>query len=307
MRANFLLAGRVTQSTLSRTGGSVKFFKYWACAEADIPNQERSEKVRAYGGSHESQEEAPRRAQESAVRLATLIERGEFDGEYGYGDRPVREEILQEISGRNGLTAVITRNSYGSLILNSARVMFIDIDNVSTLSPITSIHKLWKSFFNGEKPALTSVQSPLMEHVEQVVRKCPGIGGRGYRTAWGYRLLITSDVFDPVSASAHSILSAFGSDPLYSRLCKLQECFRARLSAKYWRCGADRPPSRYPWRSPSEEQRYRRWEEAYHHLANQFATCEFVGSFGSSPMCDEVQSIMELHDKLTLLPGAQLA
>ena len=45
-----------------------------------------------------------------------------------YPDRPFREEILQEINDARGLAAVVARNSYGCKVLNTARVMFVDID-----------------------------------------------------------------------------------------------------------------------------------------------------------------------------------
>jgi hypothetical protein len=87
----------------------------------------------------------------------------------------------------------------------------------------------------------------------------------------------------------------------------VQECFRARLSAKYWRCGAKRPPSRFPWSNSEQESRYRKWEEDYHRLANRFATCEFIGTFGAPHVDDDVAPILEMHDQLTMQRGAPLA
>ena len=47
----------------------------------------------------------------------------------GYYDRPPREEIVREIAGASGQTdAMLTRNSYSALVLNTPRLMFIDID-----------------------------------------------------------------------------------------------------------------------------------------------------------------------------------
>ncbi len=46
-----------------------------------------------------------------------------------YLDRPMREPVLREVKKDNGeLAAVVTRNSYGCLVLNTARVMFVDVD-----------------------------------------------------------------------------------------------------------------------------------------------------------------------------------
>ena len=64
---------------------------------------------------------------------------------------------------------------------------------------------------------------------DEVCRLQPGFGFRIYRTRAGFRLLVTSGTFDPSAAETLALLKEFGSDPLYIRLCKAQECFRARL------------------------------------------------------------------------------
>ncbi len=45
----------------------------------------------------------------------------------------------------------------------------------------------------------------------------------------------------------------------------------------------------------------------YHRVANRFATCEFVGTFGSQEVCTNVKPIMETHDRLAIQQGAPLA
>lgn len=41
------------------------------------------------------------------------------------------------------------------------------------------------------------------------------------------------------------LLTDFGSDPLYIRLCRLQESFRARLTPQPWRCRLQSLPVRF--------------------------------------------------------------
>jgi hypothetical protein len=130
---------------------------------------------------------------------------------------------------------------------------------------------------------------------------------RIYRTAAGFRLLVTSDAFDPLAAETQQLLDALGSDALYVRLCKAQECFRARLSAKFWRCWATRPPSRFPWADAAQEAEYRQWQEDYHRLANECATCQFIESLGEPAIHEAVRPILEMHDRLTIQDGAPLA
>jgi hypothetical protein len=82
--------------------------------------------------SDSSLAEAASLAQEAARRLADRFKAGEkLRPGYGYPDRPLREQVLREIKAPGGEpAAVITRISYGALVLNSARVMFIDVGGV---------------------------------------------------------------------------------------------------------------------------------------------------------------------------------
>src|SRR6266852_5839712 len=85
----------------------------------------------AWGWSVISISEAEAAAKQAAQRLADRFESKEFlPGHQGYyPNRPLREQILQEIKPDGGeVIALITRNSYGCQVLNTDRVMFVDID-----------------------------------------------------------------------------------------------------------------------------------------------------------------------------------
>jgi hypothetical protein len=286
----------------------MKFYKYWAQAEATVQSGNRPWKLRAYGGSNQGMDEARQRARETAERAAAAIQQGPLASTYGYADRPLREEIVQEINGASGFAGVITRNSLGSLILNTARVMFVDVDYPAQEgSLVAGLRGLWGSL-RGKPPApRPDRDQPILQRFENVSRARPDLGFRVYRTAGGFRLLVTSQTFEPASADTMELLAEFGSDPLYVRLCKSQECFRARLSAKFWRCSASRPPSRFPWSDAAKEQEYRAWEQKYHAAANRFAVCELVGHRGETAVDENVQPILETHDRLTMQEGAKLA
>ena len=60
--------------------------------------------------------------------MAAAMERGGFPVRYEYSDRPLREETIQEIRNGDGISAVFTRNSYGAIVLNTNRVMFVNVD-----------------------------------------------------------------------------------------------------------------------------------------------------------------------------------
>jgi hypothetical protein len=83
-----------------------------------------------WGWSDSSLAEAAALAQEGARKVAEgFAAVGRPDRRYGYADRPLREPVLRELRTSEGeLAAVVTRNSYGCLVLNTVRVMFVDVD-----------------------------------------------------------------------------------------------------------------------------------------------------------------------------------
>jgi hypothetical protein len=287
----------------------VKFYKYWAKGEATVPDA-RPWRVSAFGASDVSLADAQQRGAERAKRVAAAVVNGAAPGGYGYDERPLREEVVEAIQqGEDGAAAVITRNSYGSLVLNTSRVMFVDVDFVppAPASVGEALRNIWQALRGKSAAARRMREEKLLAGFDNVCRLQPGLGFRIYRTCAGFRLLVTSGTFDPSAAGTLDVLKAFGSDPLYIRLCKSQACFRARLTAKYWRCGADRPPSRFPWEDAEKEREYRVWEDGYHRVANGFAVCEFIGSRGAASIDRSVQTVLDAHDKLTNQVGAALA
>jgi hypothetical protein len=53
-----------------------------------------------------------------------------FPERYAFADRPIREEILRELRDPWGASeAIVTRNGYGAEVLNTARLLFADIDD----------------------------------------------------------------------------------------------------------------------------------------------------------------------------------
>jgi hypothetical protein len=285
----------------------MKLYRYWAGASAD--GDESDGPYYCYAGSDVSRDDAMRAAVEKSKRVAAIFESPdleEFPGKYAYGERPLREEVVQRFENDGRLAAAVTRNSYGSLVLNAVAVLFADIDYPAS-SPVSLGGLIGKLFGKKSPSPKNSPDEEIIARVEQVARDRGDFGVRLYRTAAGFRVLATSRTFDPTSEATISLLNAFGSDPLYVRMCRGQECFRARLTPKHWRCGADSPPSRFPWRSEDEELEYRRWETDYHKSAHDFTTCELVGEFGPRQVHPAVADVLEIHDHLSLADGKPLA
>lgn len=281
----------------------MKVFKYWARGSADVETARRAWTLVCFGGSNTSLEDAARRAAEKARRVAEAIRMGGKADHYAYADRPLREEVVEEISQGDTLVAVITRNSHGSLVLNTANTMFVDIDYKSE-RPLTALKRFVARLFGKHVPGQ---DEEILSRIAQTVESIHGFGVRVYRTASGYRCLVTSGTFDPRSSETNRLLERFGSDPLYVKLCKVQECFRARLTPKFWRCGVPRPPTRFPWRDAEHEARYRAWEKSYHNRSKSYATCDFVTTFGSESARDTVQEIVSIHDRFTCTGVGKLA
>src|SRR5262249_13129913 len=140
-RALFFWAGGRKKSGARR----MKFYKYWAKGTATVADV-HPWNVRAFGGSDVSMQEALQRANERAGRVAAALVNGQAPGSYGYDERPLREEIIEEIRDGGKLVALITRNAYGSLVLNTNRVMFVDVDVYPpTMSFGEALRHFWRS------------------------------------------------------------------------------------------------------------------------------------------------------------------
>lgn len=238
----------------------------------------------------DAQVQARRRLDEVARRLAA----GHGLDRYGYGERPLREAIVQALpdDGR-GPAAVITRNAYGAQVLNAARVLFADIDFAEG-DQAEARPGLLGGLFGG-KPS--SPEQRALEKVEAWARRRPDWGLRVYRTRAGLRLLATHALFDPTTEDTRRWLTELGSDPLYIRLCREQACFRARLTPKPWRCGAPLPPVRYPWDTPHAEAVFRRWEMGYDAAIRSFGVCRLLRELGARAAHPEIAQVVDWHDR----------
>jgi hypothetical protein len=250
--------------------------------------------------SSQSMAEAQAFANEAVQKLAERIRGGDYPPRHGgyYPNRPFREQVLQEIKDDAGeLAAVVTRNSYGCQVLNTARVMFVDID---FSEPKPSGGSFFKRLFGKPEPAPPSdPQNAAIARLESWTRNHPEWGWRIYRTRAGLRLLATQGPVEAGSEGVDGIFEALGADPLYRNLCKTQKCFRARLTPKPWRCGVDGKPERWPWLDAKREKAFQKWEAEYQGCSANWATCEFLRSIGNPGVGSEVQGILKLHDETT--------
>ena len=242
--------------------------------------------------------EAQSLADQAAQQLADRFRAGDFPPKGGgyYPDRPFREQVLKEIKDATGNTAaVITRNSYGCQVLNTARVMFVDID-LPEPKPTGFFQRL---FGKPDVSAPAASEGGALANIENWTRNRPDWGWRIYRTRAGLRLLATHDLVEADTSATKEIFEALGTDPLYQKLCQNQKCFRARLTPKPWRCGVHSKPERWPWLDEKREKRFQKWETLYQSYAFNWATCELLRQTGNPAVHPEIQAVVKLHDQAT--------
>jgi hypothetical protein len=229
--------------------------------------------------SNISETEASQKAQARVREVAQKVAAGGELERYGYGDRPMREETVVEMRSGNDMIAAITRNAYGALVLNAANVMFVDIDI--------------------DDKARRAREPQVVDGFQRFVAANAGWGARLYRTRGGIRTLITHALFDPNAQATTTLLRSFGSDPLYVRLCTAQQCFRARLTPKPWRCDAGKPPERFPFPDRAAESRYREWVQHYEQASQPYAVCRLLGDYGAQTRHPVVTAVLDVHDRYT--------
>jgi hypothetical protein len=313
--------------------------RYWSEARRQKRTHSRQVTVRRWGWSDESQDAADgmaaARAEEALVRALadpnTLRREPKvpYNGAEGV---PIREEIV----GRHG-TAVVTRNSYGARCLNTPEVLFADVDlslapgcgasfaaflaifalgvsaafmvepgiprrviaAASLVAAIVFASSAARAVFAVLHGGPDRIKKAAIDRVRAYVDSHPRWNVRVYETPAGLRLIATHAAFEPRSAEVGEFFRALRVDPVYQRMCIRQNCFRARLSAKPWRCGVEshlKPrPGVWPVRPERMPDRIA-WIDAYEKRAAGYAACAFVESIGSGIVHPTVASVVKLHD-----------
>ncbi len=269
--------------------GPMQFPRFWSFAQTGH--------LKVWGWSDESVEHAQRRAVERQERVTKAFsgESAELPGHYGYGERPLREEVLREFTDPAGVRmAVISRNSMGCRVLNTAEMMFVDVDEQADPGG-----GFWSALFGRKKAPEPTLAERIEAQAREWVAANPMWRWRIYQTRAGVRLMAVHGAVKPEERVVPAVFETFGADPLYRQLCHDQECFRARLTPKPFRCEVGNPPVTWPFRDTEAETAMRDWEKAYLEQASNFATCRFVAEAGSAAMRSEFAELVQIHDDAT--------
>ena len=242
---------------------------------------------------------------------------------YEYGERPLCEEIVDRITVDGSEAAIITRNRYGAQVLNTANVMFVDVDFEIDAHPATGstippgdedqavpVRKagFWESIglaFSSRKRVerREDLAEAKLTRIKQWFTSHPERAGRIYRTAKGFRVIITDRTFKPASEDTQHIFRDMKADPLYQKLTERQECFRARLTPKPWRLEVGKPSTCvWPREHPTDQQKFRDWLAAYEDESRAHEVCHLVESIGSRTLSNEVAAVIRVHDEMTMNP-----
>lgn len=305
---------------------------YWAEARSQQWRDDSQITVQRFGWSDLSQEDAQRHADGRADEALRRLLAGEklpqrepkvpYNGAAGV---PIREEIL----ARHG-NVVITRNAYGAHCLNSPDVLFVDIDLATHAHGLLEailgfgwlVLALYAFFlFSGlwlfgvllllgisytvlaklmDRAYFRGASARARGRLQRFSAKHPDWGLRVYATPAGLRVLATQALFRPDGADTAACFAALGADPVYVRMCRNQQCFRARLSGKPWRMGISthmRPrPGVWPVRAEQMPKR-EEWTRHYDQVANEYAACRYLETLGNPHIAFDIAPVVELHDR----------
>ncbi len=299
--------------------------------------------VRRFGWSDASEAEAQAHAESRAQAALQRLVAGEKlprrEPKIGYNGAegvPIREEIVD----RHG-DAVITRNAYGARCLNTPNVFFADIDFSNAapgvlfvsfaalliLAATTNawIEQSWRALLLGVVVSLV-VSGPIarllyrgqlylrggfervaLARIERFVARNPRWNVRLYRTPAGLRVLATHALLQPDDPQTLACFAALRADPIYVRMCRNQQCFRARVSAKPWRIGIARHMRPRPgvWPVAAESMAMRtHWISRYENVAARYAACRFMTALGSGTTHPDAALVQAMHDELSRAASA---
>ncbi|WP_028025104.1 hypothetical protein [Enterovibrio calviensis] len=279
----------------------MKFAKYWkkhdVTVDSDIFGRE---KLSIWGASNTSENDAGVNAEKRLAAMRAFLQ-GNFskEDEYEYWVDFVKEEILEEVNATDGgLLAVLSRNGYGARVLNTDRVVFGDID----IQPAGFLERIMHRFGRPKKD-----KQFVIKQIETYQRLHPSLSFRVYETHSGIRFILTNQHYSPGDADVETIFQALNVDPLYTTLCKRQDCFRARLTPKPWRVGLSRPSSRYPRSTDEEQHEFQRWIRDYESASAPYTATKHLASFGEAKVSADIQKVIDIHDGRHSKASANLA
>lgn len=307
--------------------------QYWAEAKIKTSIAGRPYTLKRFGWSDQSAEAAYVHAEQRVAEAIEKIKAGEhirriehkvpYNGAEGL---PIREEIIAQHDD-----VIITRNGYGALCLNTPDVLFADIDFAESSQltvhfaafllllllsiAVAAYFMSWmilvigliisllftrifaKSLSRLQQRFTTAPEQCSLALIRNFSQQHPHWHLRVYRTPKGYRILAMHQTFEANGKDAQLLFNAIQADPNYVRMCKNQNCFRARISPKPWRIGMNRLRLGVWPVDPQGLTIREAWVRDYQQRAEPYASCRFVEQFGSQMVNAKAKRVQSLHDQ----------
>jgi hypothetical protein len=260
----------------------MKYYKYWATTSVMIMRKGKEFSVSVKGFSSESQIAAINNAESNK----TVVSREIVANIYETSRDILVEEVIREIESSPRST-VITRNRYGSLVLNSTDIIFTDHDMDAMQESF--LMSLFRRRPKNKQALLDSIRTSLLKR---------GLYARVYETKNGYRCIITNKSEPGGTRESISLLKKLHCDKQYIHMTKVQECYRARLTPKPFRMKLSKPPIRFPYATEKARELFNEWLLTYQRELVKYATCKFVEEIGST-MDSRILGVVKIHDELT--------
>ena len=257
----------------------MKLYKYWVAEKQKVLIDDMEQEITCYGGSNYSPDEARARAREKAQKIQRKI-RGEKHLFEQY-EAEIREEILQVIDDHSA----ITRNRYGAQVLNAENLMILDIDK-----PKASLGDWFK------KKDAESEKATIFDMVRKLATtsKYRDYCFRIYETYQGARVIVLGKPFDPRDRETQRIMDEFNCDPLYTRLCIKQDCYRARLTPKPYRIQMRAYKVKFP--RDGDDTEFQQWLRDYEAQSRNFGVCRLIEQVGAGHSLNDV---IRFHDDIS--------
>ncbi|PYE40093.1 hypothetical protein [Psychrobacter fozii] len=169
---------------------------------------------------------------------------------------------------------------------------------------------------------VASLQTYMIDLIQQRVASHPQESFRLYETPAGFRIMATHDTISPNDALVVDWFEYFHADANYVRLCQAQQCFRARLTAKPWRMAevADKKltkdiPAKNFWFDAESADAYssieqrqkelkarKEWINNYDKYAKNYRACRYVEDFSGKEASHQlehksIQAFIAWHDR----------
>lgn len=207
---------------------------------------------------------------------------------------PVAEQVSSWVGAlviATGLATAIMSFKDGEYVLGCGTLVLIPVALI--------VYTIWLGVSRRREKNVRAHRERVHGRIASTVARHPRSRFALYETPNGFRLLALHTTIDPTGDEAAELFRDFDCDAEYARICRLQACFRTRVSAKPWRIDQPAMVPRTVWPVPFERLDEREeWIERYEAKAQGYAACRFLTELGDGPTDPRCAEIRDTHDAM---------